>query len=75
MTLDTLEVKPICCVSIYTDFEILSLNKWFRKLGYLNVLWFLNASKYCGSVFMNDFVVLVFLVVADELLSNFQGIL
>ena len=38
---------------------------------------FLNASKYCGSVLKNDFVVLVVvvLVVAAELLSNFQGIL
>ena len=37
---------------------------------------FLNASKYCGSVLKNDFVVLVVLVlVADELLSNFQVIL
>ena len=38
---------------------------------------FLNASKYCGSVLKNDFVVLVVLVlvlVADELLSNFQRI-
>ena len=34
---------------------------------------FLNASKYCGSVLKNDFVVVVVLVlvVADELLSNF----
>ena len=44
----------------------------------LSVL-FLNASKYCGSVLKNDFVVvlvvvIVVLVVADELLSNFQGI-
>ena len=31
---------------------------------------FLNASKYCGSVLKNDFVV----VVADKLLSNFQRI-
>ena len=32
-------------------------------------------SKYCGSVLKNDFVVLVVLVlVADELLSNFEGI-
>ena len=44
-------------------------------------LWlFLNASKYCGSVLKNVFVVVVavvvvVLVVADELLSNFQGIL
>ena len=30
---------------------------------------FLNASKYCGSVFKNDFVVVV---AADELLSYFQ---
>ena len=38
---------------------------------------FLNASKYCGSVLKNDFVivVVVVLVVADKLLSNFQGIL
>ena len=34
---------------------------------------FLNASKYCGSVLKNDFVVVV-LVVADEILSNFQRI-
>ena len=35
---------------------------------------FFNASKYCGSVLKNNFVVLV-VFVADELLSNFQGIL
>ena len=36
---------------------------------------FLNASKYYGSVLKNDFVVvIVVLVVADELLSFFQGI-
>ena len=29
---------------------------------------FLNASKYCGSVLKNDFVVVVVLVVADKLL-------
>ena len=37
----------------------------------------MNASKYCGSVLKNDFVVLVVLVlvlvlVADALLSNFE---
>ena len=41
---------------------------------------FLNASKYCGSVLKNDFVVLVVValvvvLVADKLLSNFEGIL
>ena len=40
----------------------------------------MNASKYCGSVLKNDFVALVVVLfvvvvlVADELLSNFQGI-
>ena len=40
----------------------------------LDYCWFLNSSKYCGSVLKNGFVVVVVLVVADELLSNFQGI-
>ena len=39
------------------------------------LLAFLNASKYCGSVLKNDFVVvIVVLVVADELLLFFQRI-
>ena len=36
------------------------------------LLIFLNASNYCGSVLKNDFVVVV--GVADELLSYFQRI-
>ena len=49
----------------------------FRKQNCYERSAFLNASKYCGSVLKNDFVVLVVLVlvlVADELLSNFQRI-
>ena len=44
------------------------LGSWFY-----DILSFLNASKYCGSVLKNDFVVLVVVVlVAAELLSNFK---
>ena len=37
------------------------------------LILFLNASKYCGSVLKNDFVVVVFVVVVlgAELLSKF----
>ena len=33
--------------------------------------FFLNASKYCGSVLKNDFVVVVVLVLGAELFSKF----